>query len=62
GQADGLSWWKNLPINSKIHPLKVFAVMNLSIAGHAGEVDRTFSDLGTTQSTRRVISQLTHLK
>jgi hypothetical protein len=53
GQADGLSWWKNLPINSEIHPLKVFSVTILSIVGHAGEVERTFSDLGTTQSARR---------
>ncbi|KAG1853162.1 hypothetical protein DFJ58DRAFT_396696 [Suillus subalutaceus] len=55
GQADGLPWWKNLPINSEIHPLKAFSVtiLILSIVGHAGEVERTFSDLGTTQSARR---------
>ncbi|KAG1725390.1 hypothetical protein EDB19DRAFT_1582825, partial [Suillus lakei] len=50
GQADSLSWWKNLPTNSEIHLLKVFAVTILSIVGHADEVERTFSDLGTTQS------------
>ncbi|KAG1717606.1 hypothetical protein EDB19DRAFT_1590360, partial [Suillus lakei] len=54
GQADGLSWWKNLPINSEIHPLKAFAVTILSIVGHAGEVERIFSDFGTTKSARRV--------
>ncbi|KAG1888381.1 hypothetical protein F4604DRAFT_1505373, partial [Suillus subluteus] len=53
GQADGLSWWKNLPIISEIHPLKAFSVTNLLIVGHAGEVEHTFSDLGITQSTRR---------
>ncbi|KAG1787732.1 ribonuclease H-like domain-containing protein, partial [Suillus plorans] len=53
GHADGLSWWQNLPINSEIHPLKAFAVTILSIVGHAGEVERTFSDLGITQSARR---------
>ncbi|KAG1746405.1 hypothetical protein EDB19DRAFT_1580922, partial [Suillus lakei] len=46
-------WWKNLPINSEIHPLKVFAVSILSIVGRAAEVECTFSDLGTTQSARR---------
>jgi hypothetical protein len=35
------------------HPLKVFAVTILSTVGHAGKVERTFSDLGTTQSARR---------
>ncbi|KAG2034079.1 hypothetical protein BDR03DRAFT_1013688 [Suillus americanus] len=35
GHADGLSWWNNLPINSKIHPLKAFSVTILSIVGHA---------------------------
>jgi hypothetical protein len=34
---------------SEIH---LFAVTNLSIIGHAGEVERTFSDLGTTQSAQ----------
>ncbi|KAG1899347.1 uncharacterized protein F5891DRAFT_898335, partial [Suillus fuscotomentosus] len=53
GQADGLSWWQNLPINSEIHPLKAFAVTILSIVGHADEVERTFSDLSTTQSARQ---------
>ncbi|KAG2040859.1 hypothetical protein BDR03DRAFT_932489 [Suillus americanus] len=53
GHAGGLSWWKNLSINSEIHPLKAFSVTILSIVGHAGEVERTFSDLGTTQSARR---------
>ncbi|KAG1876516.1 hypothetical protein DFJ58DRAFT_647171, partial [Suillus subalutaceus] len=46
-------WWKKLPINSEILPLKAFSVTILSIVGHAGEVVRTFSDLGTTQPTRR---------
>ncbi|KAG2157798.1 uncharacterized protein EDB93DRAFT_1065158, partial [Suillus bovinus] len=53
GQADDLSWWQNLPINSELHPLKAFAVTILSIVGHAGEVECTFSDLGTTQSAWR---------
>ncbi|KAG2061175.1 hypothetical protein BDR06DRAFT_978764 [Suillus hirtellus] len=53
GQADGLSWWQNLPVNFKIHPLKAFTVTILSIVGHAGEVEHTFSDFGTTQSARR---------
>jgi hypothetical protein len=40
---------------AETHPLKVFAVTILSIVGHAGKVERTFSDLGTltTQSARR---------
>ncbi|KAG1861640.1 hypothetical protein F4604DRAFT_1507930, partial [Suillus subluteus] len=37
----------------EIHPLKVFAVTIVSNVGHAGEVECTFSDLGTTQSARR---------
>ncbi|KAG1858880.1 hypothetical protein F4604DRAFT_1491200, partial [Suillus subluteus] len=44
---------KTLPINFEIHPLKAFSVTILSIVGHVGEVERTFSDLGTTQSARR---------
>ncbi|KAG1838893.1 hypothetical protein F4604DRAFT_1597744, partial [Suillus subluteus] len=50
---DSLSWWKNLPINSEIHPLKAFSMTILSIVGHAGEVERTFFDLGTTQSAQQ---------
>ncbi|KAG1804388.1 uncharacterized protein BJ212DRAFT_1280746, partial [Suillus subaureus] len=50
GHVDNLSWWKNLPINSESHLLKAFSVTILSIVGHAGEVERTFSDLGTIQS------------
>ncbi|KAG1824700.1 uncharacterized protein BJ212DRAFT_1261522, partial [Suillus subaureus] len=50
GQADNLCWWKNLPINSEIHPLKAFSVTILSITGHAGEVEHTFCDLSTIQS------------
>jgi hypothetical protein len=38
---------------TETHPLKVFAVTILSIVGHAGKVECTFSDLGTTQSARR---------
>ncbi|KAG1846896.1 hypothetical protein F4604DRAFT_1958802 [Suillus subluteus] len=52
GQANGLSRWKNLPINCEIHPLKAVSVTIISIVRHAGEVERTFSDFGTTQSTR----------
>ncbi|KAG2031506.1 hypothetical protein BDR03DRAFT_972487, partial [Suillus americanus] len=52
GQVDGLSWWKNLPTNSEIHPHKAYSVTIMSIVGHAGEVERTFSDLGKTQPTQ----------
>ncbi|KAG1803106.1 uncharacterized protein BJ212DRAFT_1230899, partial [Suillus subaureus] len=45
GQADSLSWWKNLP-------LKAFAMTILSIVGHAGKVEWTLSNLSTTQSAR----------
>jgi len=50
---DGLTWWKDLPIHSEDHPLKAFAITMLSIVGHAGDVERLFSDLGTTQYPRR---------
>ncbi|KAF9241820.1 ribonuclease H-like domain-containing protein [Melanogaster broomeanus] len=53
GQADGLAWWENLPISADTHPLKPFAVTILSIVPHAGDVERLFSDLGSTQSPRR---------
>jgi hypothetical protein len=52
-QADGLLWWKNLPINTETYPLKAFAIMIHSIIGHAGDVEQLFSDLGTTQSVKR---------
>ncbi|KAG2091935.1 hypothetical protein BD769DRAFT_1371067, partial [Suillus cothurnatus] len=52
GQADGLSWWENLPINFGIYPLKVFAATILSIVGHEGKVEHTFLDLDTTQRTK----------
>ncbi|KAG1834613.1 hypothetical protein F4604DRAFT_1604778, partial [Suillus subluteus] len=35
------------------HPLKAFSMTILSIVGHAGEVERTFFDLGTTQSAQQ---------
>ncbi|KIK36287.1 hypothetical protein CY34DRAFT_109580 [Suillus luteus UH-Slu-Lm8-n1] len=37
GQADGLLWWKNLPMNAVTHLLKAFAMTILSIVEHAGE-------------------------
>ncbi|KAG1807686.1 uncharacterized protein BJ212DRAFT_1303393 [Suillus subaureus] len=46
GQADGLAWWENLPINSEMHPLKAFAIIILSIVPHTAEVERLFLDLG----------------
>ncbi|KAG1787562.1 uncharacterized protein HD556DRAFT_1448571 [Suillus plorans] len=52
GQADGLAWWENLPVNSDTHPLKGFAIIILSIVPHAAEVERLFSDLGGTQSPK----------
>ncbi|KAG2740216.1 hypothetical protein P692DRAFT_201842526 [Suillus brevipes Sb2] len=51
-QADGLLWWKNFPINTETYPLKAFAITIHSIVGHTGDVERLFSDLGTTQSAK----------
>lgn len=53
GQADGLAWWENLPVSAEAHPLKAFTITILSIVPHAGEVERLFSALGSTQSPRR---------
>ncbi|KAG2358163.1 hypothetical protein BDR07DRAFT_1295829 [Suillus spraguei] len=53
GQADGLAWWENLPVNSDAHPLKAFAIIILSIVPHAAEFERLFSDLGGTQFGKR---------
>ncbi|KAF9231952.1 ribonuclease H-like domain-containing protein, partial [Melanogaster broomeanus] len=53
GQADGLVWWENLPVSAEAHPLKAFTITILSIVPHAGEVERLFSALGSTQSPRR---------
>jgi hypothetical protein len=33
GQADGLLWWKNLPVNAEAYPLKAFSMTILSIVG-----------------------------
>ncbi|KAG1776099.1 hypothetical protein EV702DRAFT_921708, partial [Suillus placidus] len=53
GQADGLAWWENLPINSDTHPLKAFTIIILSIVLHAAKVECLFSDLGGMQSVKR---------
>ncbi|KAG2360986.1 hypothetical protein BDR07DRAFT_1288367, partial [Suillus spraguei] len=52
GQADGLAWWENLPVNSDAHPLKAFAIIILSIVPHAAEVEHLFSELGGMQSAK----------
>ncbi|KAF9230404.1 hypothetical protein BU15DRAFT_83675 [Melanogaster broomeanus] len=53
GQANGLIWWEDLPVSAEAHPLKNLAIRMLSIVPHAGDVERLFSDLGSTQSPRR---------
>jgi hypothetical protein len=53
GQADGLGWWESLPVSSTTQPLKAFAVIIFSIAPHAADAERLFSDLGGTQSVKR---------
>ncbi|KAG1893959.1 uncharacterized protein F5891DRAFT_962254, partial [Suillus fuscotomentosus] len=45
--------WENLLINSESYSLKAFAVTILSIVGYAGKGERTFPNLGTTQSMQR---------
>lgn len=49
-QANGLKWWKNLLISAESHPLKVLAIMILSIVPHSTDVERLFSQLGGTQT------------
>lgn len=53
GQKDGLGWWQDLPVTAEKYPLKVMAIVLLSVVPHAGEVERLFSALGGTQSNRR---------
>ncbi|KAG1735804.1 hypothetical protein EDB19DRAFT_1830154 [Suillus lakei] len=52
GQADGLAWWENLPVNLETHPLKSFVIVILSIVPHAAEVEHLFSNLSGTQSAK----------
>ncbi|KAJ7586163.1 hypothetical protein C8J56DRAFT_1052524 [Mycena floridula] len=54
GKANGLDWWRKLPISSKDHPLKKMAIIILSIVPHSAEVERLFSLLGGTQSAKQV--------
>lgn len=52
-QANGLDWWECLPISSTSYPLKTLAINILSIVPHSADVERLFSDLGSTQSVKR---------
>ncbi|KAL0056560.1 hypothetical protein AAF712_016834, partial [Marasmius tenuissimus] len=53
GTADSLEWWKSLPINSKVHPIKSLAIVLHSITPHAAEIERLFSSLNGIQSPCR---------
>ena len=53
GHKDALTWWENLPTTANKNPLKALAITIHSIVPHAAEVERLFSALGGTQSTKR---------
>ncbi|KAG2063002.1 hypothetical protein BDR04DRAFT_1039389, partial [Suillus decipiens] len=54
GHADGLAWWERLAVSADGHPLKALAITLLSIVPHAAsDVERLFSDMGSTQSPKR---------
>ncbi|KAG1809605.1 uncharacterized protein BJ212DRAFT_1279210, partial [Suillus subaureus] len=53
GQAYGLAWWESLAVSADRHPLKALAITLLSIVPHAADVERLFSDMGSTQSPKR---------
>ncbi|KIK44650.1 hypothetical protein CY34DRAFT_784253 [Suillus luteus UH-Slu-Lm8-n1] len=53
GQVDGLAWWESLAVSAEGHPLKALAITLLSIVPHAADVERLFSDMGSTQSPKR---------
>jgi hypothetical protein len=46
-------WWRNLAVIDTQHPLRVFALLILSVVPHSAEVERLFSNLGSVQSVRR---------
>ncbi|KAG2353490.1 hypothetical protein BDR07DRAFT_1495575 [Suillus spraguei] len=52
GHADGLAWWEHLAVSADRHPLKALAITLLSIGPHAADVERLFSDMGSTQSPK----------
>ncbi|KAI6154182.1 hypothetical protein BKA82DRAFT_4447900 [Pisolithus tinctorius] len=58
GQPDTLEWWEHLPITAKQCPLKALAIVLRSVVPHAADVERYFSGLGGTQSTKHSLSKL----
>ncbi|KAF6759090.1 ribonuclease H-like domain-containing protein [Ephemerocybe angulata] len=53
GARDALSWWEQLPIDAKAHPLKKMAIILHSVVPHTAELERLFSQLSGTQSPKR---------
>jgi len=62
GTADGLDWWKELPVQASECPLKSMGIRILSIVPHAGEVERLFSSLGHIQGARRCNLTVSHMQ
>ncbi|KAG1749447.1 hypothetical protein EDB19DRAFT_1629467, partial [Suillus lakei] len=52
GHTNGLAWWESLAFSADRHPLKGLAITLLSIVPHAADVERLFSDMGSTQSLK----------
>ena len=53
GRSNPVQWWDRLSVVDLAHPLRMFAILILSIVPHAAEVERLFSNLGGVQSVRR---------
>ncbi|KAF6759096.1 ribonuclease H-like domain-containing protein [Ephemerocybe angulata] len=53
GARDALSWWEQLPIDAKAHPLKKMAIILHSVVPHTAELEHLFSQLSGTQSPKR---------
>ncbi|KIK94709.1 hypothetical protein PAXRUDRAFT_142293 [Paxillus rubicundulus Ve08.2h10] len=52
GQADTLNWWDCLPVTVQQCPLKTLTVILHSVVPHAADVERYFSGLSGTQSSK----------
>ncbi|VDB88509.1 unnamed protein product [Peniophora sp. CBMAI 1063] len=53
GKADALAYWRELPIDANLHPIKTLAILLFSVVPHSAEVERLFSMLGGVQSAKR---------